>query len=516
MNLEIGSAVSKGVLCAAYVAWAAHANVAWGDENKRETNIRAGHGRTIVSVGGMEASFRSRAGRAAPQYDHPRPRLVGFSPYIAIATTDEGHPLGHDLEFEHDLQSSYIGSPISPPGSPDFVIGILDSGSDANLALGTHAYTLGLTGSNLTPNTVPIGGVGGLVDASITMPIGYFAAGLSAVSTFGSLDTSVVVGHSNVCGLAGPAINCGSGEVFTAVMGMPFLSFYNTIINVDQPLSRILDGVTYTGPDVLFQGVLEPLPQYAHEVSLTFGGLGLGATTASYFPDFEDLETPIFPTLLSLFAGTIPTGGSFFATILVGEGELSSTNPPIQITVLVDTGAQSSIISSGVAADLSLPFESDFPVDVCGVGGLVEDVPGYYLDYVKISARGGELEFSKAPFVVLDLPSSSGSVLDGILGMNFFWNRNIAIEPALGGVSVLHVSAPIPVAYGDNDVDFDVDSTDAEFFVSCVSGANSLDINPECDHLDGDEDGDVDLEDFRRFQLCYSGADLTADPNCGN
>ena len=43
------------------------------------------------------------------------------------------------------------------------------------------------------------------------------------------------------------------------------------------------------------------------------------------------------------------------------------------------------------------------------------------------------LEFSHVPFIVLDMESSEGGALDGILGMNFFWNRNIVLEPTTTG-----------------------------------------------------------------------------------
>ena len=259
----------------------------------------------------------------------------------------------------------------------------------------------------------------------------------------------------------------------------------------------------------------EPLPTFQRTIALELGGLSPVVTTANYYPDFADLETPVIPTLLSLFAGTIPGGGAFFTTIYVIEGEPGPTNPAQAMRVMVDTGAQSSIMSSAMAANLSLPFEPDFTVDVCGVGGLVEGVPGFHLDYIKINARGGALEFSRAPFVVLDLPSPEGGVLDGILGMNFFWNRNVIFEPLPLGIGFFHVSDPVPFAYGDSDVDLDVDAPDAETLVSCVTGPGVGTLNPVCDHLDGDDDGDIDLIDFQRFQLCFSGSGVTTDASCG-
>jgi hypothetical protein len=249
---------------------------------------------------------------------------------------------------------------------------------------------------------------------------------------------------------------------------------------------------------------------------MEFGGL-MPVTTASYYPVFdpEDLVTPLFPTMLSFTPLSIPLGGAFFATIQVAEGEPGPTNPTQSMRVMVDTGAQSSIMSPGMAANLGLPMTADFPVSVCGVGGLVEDVPGYFIDYVKITAWGGFLEFSQAPFVIIDLESPEGGPLDGVLGMNFFWNRNIIFEPSVTGSGFFHVSDPIPVAFGDTDVDFDVDGADAAYFVSCLTDPGSETINAECTHLDADEDADIDLADTARFQRCFSGADMTADPDCG-
>ena len=168
-----------------------------------------------------------------------------------------------------------------------------------------------------------------------------------------------------------------------------------------------------------------------------------------------------------------------------------------------------------MAANRSLPLTPDFYVDVCGLGGLVEDVEGFYIDYVKINARGGALEFSNAPFVIIDLPSPEGGVLDGVLGMNFFWNRNVIFDPSLTLSSFLHVSDPIPLAYGDFDHDLDVDEDDFAFFQDCSSGPSILFTDPACNEVDADGDGDIDQDDFGIFQVCICGSGNAADPNCG-
>jgi hypothetical protein len=480
----------------------------------RATSIRMGPGGTIIAVHPRSSALRATAA-TAPSYPFPRPRLTGFSPLIAVTTSDKRRSLFDDLLYEHELESSFAGTPLNGPADVNFVVGVLDSGADVDLAAGSAADILGLFGSRLTSNVIPIVGVGDPVDTMVTYPIGIFAAGLSAVDQNGRLDLNSVVGHSNVAALAAPPIDCGNGEAVTAFVGMPFLAFYNSVIRVDTPRKITVDGEVFRGPDVRIQDPFDPLPDFPRSVSMAFGPQG-GATTASFFPDFEDLETPFFPTLLSLGSGALSTGGGFFAEIFLREGESSPDNPAQQKRLLVDTGAQSSIISPGVAADLSLPREPDFTVTVCGVGGLVDGVPGYYVDFVKINASGGPLQFSRAPFIVLDLPSPEGGPLDGILGMNFFWNRNVIFEPALTGSSFVDVSDPIPVAFGDSDVDFHVDAADASFFFACMTGPNSTGVSPECDHLDVDFDGSIDLSDLAKLQNCFSGPERLADPTCAD
>lgn len=485
----------------------------------RETSIRAGSTRTITSIKRIPQPKENRkisdggvAGEVDP-YPFPRPRFVGFSPLVAITTSDQRRT-PFEFVFEHDIESRYVGNLLNGTSNQNFVIGILDTGAVVDLAAGSGAEILGLTGPFLTENILPLGGVGGSLDALITQPVAIFAAGLSSVNNLGLLDFDAVVGHSNASLVAAPPISCGTGEVISAVIGTPFLSFFNTVIRVDTPVKVNAFGKTFFSPDVTIQQGFVDIP-IAHSFSMEVSGSFPNVTTANFFPDLEDLETPIVPTMLSLAPFALPTSGVYFVNVLAREGPADFNNFPTSMRMMVDTGAQSSIISPAMAANLNLPFEPDFTVDVCGVGGSVSDIPGYWVDYVKISALGGPLEYSKVPFIVLDLLSPEGGSLDGVLGMNMFWNRNVVLEPNLSGSSFFSVSAPIPVAFGDNDVDFDVDESDAAYFIDCMTAPDSGAANPECLHLDIDEDDDVDIFDFSAFQRCYSGFDVTADPACG-
>ena len=433
-------------------------------------NIRLSNGLKIVSVHPLNEVSEAPKGLqiAAEPLPYSQPPLAGFSPLIAIATSDRRS--FEDFAFEHALAGSYVGQPLVAPAEENFVIGVLDTGSVVDLAAGASADILGLRGNYLSSTSFPIGGVSGTIDAYITQPIGVFAAGLGAVGANGTLDLSQVVGHTNVTALASPPIACDNGEEISAVVGTPLLAFYTTVIRVDQPRRVVVRDKTYIGPDIQIVNSYSPSPQeYPRRIPLELGGMS-PVTTASYyaFPNFADIfgpMEPMTPTLLSMVALSIPTGGAFFTDIGVLNGQPGPLNPIQNMRVLVDTGAQSSIMSSNIAAKLNLPLEPDFTAQVCGIGGMNE-VAGYYVDFVRINAMGGAMEFARVPFVILDMDSPEGGSLDGIIGMNFFWNRNLVLEPISSGTAFLHVSDPMPYAYIDLNLDDMVDVMDFAIFAS--------------------------------------------------
>ena len=432
--------------------------------------------------------------------ERPRAPLAGFTPLVAVSLSNERR--GDDFNWEHTLRSTYSGSPIAGNPATNYTIGVLDTGASVDLIGRADAANFGINSSRwLTPNFAPLSGSAGQVDAPITQPLGFFAQGVSAIDGNGRLDTSQLVGHSNVSAVVIPENGDESLDIIPTVVGIPMLTFYNSIIRNDRIRTVEFNGEMTETPDV------EIVPQssfndsilndYSRSIPMTFSPI---ATTASYsglnFGDPLNPE-PQTPTLLSLFAGTIPTGGSFFANVNLGQGELSPTNPIRELTMLVDTGAEASIISQGVAANLNLDLRNpDFEIDVAGIGGLLEDVPGFYVDFTRINASGGAMEWDRAPFVVLDLPSPEGGTLDGVLGMNLFWNRNVIFQPDLTGSSFFHVSDPLygpEVLLGDVDFDLDLDAADIDL-VMAARGGDFETADPAIYDLDRDNvvgDGDV-------------------------
>jgi len=470
----------------------------------RQSGLRLANGLKVTSVtpSAQSPGPSGRLSIAGESGSLPRPPMAGFSPLVAIVTSDRRST--DDFDWEHALTSAYVGRPLNPPAERNFVVGVLDTGSTVDLAAGESREILGLKGRYLTPSEVPIGGVSGMIDARVTAPIGVFAAGLGAIKPDGQLDLSKLVGHTNVAALASPPIECDTGESISAIVGTPLLAFYTTLINVNQPRRVTVGDRVYISPDVqITRSYKPPSSVYRHRIPMELRGLS-PVTTASYyaFPDLSDWENllgewqPLTPTLLSMFAFSMPTGAAFFADVGVLQGSPGPLNMLRTARMLVDTGAQSSVISSNIAAKLNLPLEPDFTARICGIGGSSE-APGYYLDFVRIDAMGGALEFTRVPVIVLDMESPAGGSLDGILGMNLFWNRNVVLEPTTSGTAFLHVSAPVPYAYIDLNFDDVVDALDYAVFAAAWQTTPADPAwNPRCDFF---LDEIIDARDLEAF-----------------
>jgi hypothetical protein len=66
-----------------------------------------------------------------------------------------------------------------------------------------------------------------------------------------------------------------------------------------------------------------------------------------------------------------------------------------------------------------------------------------------------------------------------------------------------------PVMRGDFDRDGDVDGSDVQTFVACLSGP-AVAPGPACAGMDFEPDGDVDMVDFGVLQCCVSGVNRPA------
>ena len=172
---------------------------------------------------------------------------------------------------------------------------------------------------------------------------------------------------------------------------------------------------------------------------------------------------------------------------------------------MVDTGAQITVISSGVGSRLGLdPANPDFEVDIQDVTGEITIHPAFYIDSLQIPALGDWLEFTNVPVVLLDVDSPEGGTLDGIIGMNLMVNFNLVLRG--GGMfgqdppslAYEFIRTPIIGDIAPEGGDGFVDLLDFAILADAwLTTSASAGWNPKADLAPvGNPDGKVDFQDL--------------------
>jgi hypothetical protein len=390
--------------------------------------------------------------------------LGGFIPLVGIgmtrqfATADD--PDGGDTFFLSQVSDTWGGTPLGSAagGTPYFDLALLDTGSAADIItlsssdsnhfgmdVGYSGNTDGFQGTN----TQPIFGATGEVELTIEDPLGIYAGGLAHSSTDGTkltMDTSSLRGQTSVSVLEAPA-----SWKLPNVMGLPTAAQHGIVIRNSQPQVFQYQGRTVRSPEVDLitlgtgaqQGItrrtnlrLNPSASFiagpVYSPSLDLGGLG---------GNLDLHENPQSPTVVD--------SGGLYVDVDVTNGSNSVQGKPI----LLDTGADITVLSEVFAASLGLDITQktpDFRLEVEGSGGVVNGVPGYYVDQLKINAVGGAVTLNHVPVAVLDVPNPTepANTSDAILGMNLFTDRDLVIDavPAAtgnGSSPRLYISDPV-------------------------------------------------------------------------
>lgn len=476
-----------------------------------------------------------------PVYIYPidSPPIDGFIPWLVVLATDAR--LGA-LELHTVPQYGTVGNFRTASPANDYAIGILDSGASTHLMSNEAATRLGLfSGANdlITPFQVELTGATGSVFAWVSEPLGIFVDGLDAINPATlQLDPgrfANMLGQSNMSMIVGQDVPPGGADLPTAI-GVPLMVYrnpntgvsrrYTAVIRNDQEVTVNRDGREYTGPlvDLYWDVGDNEIPVYTEWLPLQLRPEG--ATSIEYFPCIEifsgdcppgGADAPQTPSLASMFS--IPIQSLFFVSAesgvdLYDKGRSSIANDEF----LFDTGAQITVVGSGIASRLALnPNLPEFEVEVQGANGETTMEPGFYLDAIEIPTLGEWLTYTNVPVVYLDVASPEGGTLDGIIGMNLFVEYNLVLHG--GGLSgmpnpelryqrlVLRVDA-------DFDDDDDVDQADFGHLQQCYSGASVPQATADCQNTLLDFDADVDADDFDLFQACVSGPNVPAAPNC--
>lgn len=540
-SLKLGG-LSAGCLLAGCLLWALPAVA---DESqptpgwkRQAVNLRAAGGlqvRAVYAPPGKPVPFRGKYHRPVPAELQPQgatanglhvgvinsPSIAGFIPWIA-ATATNAH---NNDEYAAAPESSMVGSPLVPDPSVGYCVGLYDTGASTSVIGYASANQLGIYAAGYTTgNTVAVTGVTGSVDCATSKPMGLFIDGLQTIdpSTL-ILDTSGMMGASNFSSLVAPEPDPGMPDLFTAI-GAPLAAMLHTVVRNDQPITRVVNGQTYTAPTIhVYNDASDPgIPEYPNSLLLSF--LPAGAASVSYFPcilpEFfgcPDEDKPMYP---SLVGGESLLQALFFLNESNGLDLADGIYNRTFYKFIVDTGSQLTVIGSSVVSRLHLPTGSpEFQVEVQGVDGQIMYRPGFYLDLVDIpvlSPTGESLAFTQVPVVYLDVasPECTTCKLDGILGMNLLEKYNFVVHGGLYEGEPPSITFERVAIFGDLDGDYDVDADDLAALQACFSGPGVLSAGQGCDAFDADGDGDVDVADFGAFQACFSGTDVAANPGC--
>lgn len=475
---------------------------------------------TLLAAPPAGTTSTATAGTVSNVIDSPP--VDGFVPWIVVAPTDEALDAETTGIYDSIPSSYYIGDP--PSGTDpqtDYFIGLFDTGASSHVIGYENAVRAGLYNSiYLTEkNYVTVTGVTGSVDAHVTMPYALFMDGLDALEPNQPGESEMIlptiagmVGEYNVSTLIGK--NPGSNPDLATAIGTPMSVFYDTQIEVDQPITVVHDGTEYTAPRITFYEKGSSSPSYANYIPLELKPAG--STTVQYITygiDFEDwLDDPFSfefdysPLTPSVVIGTSSQSLFFIHGVDLSEGSRTAQD---KNRFMLDTGAQVTVIGSRIAARLGLhPDNKEFEVDIEGVSGDVVQVPGFYVDSLSIPGMGQWLEYTNVPVILLDIASPEGGTLDGIIGMNLFTEYNLILraggfmledDPRLeferiAGDLVTGDIAPQPVDGKVDLLDYSV------FSASWMATDADANWNADADFVStGSSEGVINLDDLSVF-----------------
>ncbi len=370
--------------------------------------------------------------------------IGGFQPWVAFTLTDEFSTENQDeLFFVAEVDSTYNANRALPDqGMPEFAVGLLDSGSQVNLLQWQTMLDFDLPGTGFTGTEfIPAVGVGGTELLRVEDPLGIYASGLQN-ATSGTPGTALDV--PNLTTLRGLKSNAPATAPIDSqlpnVVGLPMMSTHTTVIRNSQPQFVESNGTTFRAPSVEFLPLGAAIPgDFTRRAALSLDVNPLfGTTEPLYVFNVNNVlsglplhEDPATPTAV---------GGAFFTDL-----DLTNNGTTRTAEVFFDTGAQVTVVNELLAAQLGFDVvndEPEFTVPILGVGGTLTEIPGFTVDQLVLPAVGGNFVANDVPVVVLtEVPNPLGAgILDGILGTNVFWDRDLVVDP---NGSRLWISDPV-------------------------------------------------------------------------
>ncbi len=360
--------------------------------------------------------------------------IGGYQPLVAVSMTNEDTV--DDLDFFAVNTDTYLanGLPganaLASNGSPHYRVALLDTGAQVHLMTAGAITDFDFAGNNLLgTEVIGLGGAGGTEFGTIHDPTGIYVTGFSNATGGASLslNTSSLVGQYNVSivGANNPA------SLLPDVVGLPLASQYTTVINADQRKEIVVGSEVFESPEVQMLPFGDPgIPNITLTAPLQLLPGSAFASPPAFFPNLGLPDPNDFhqdPSIPSNIPGAMFIQGDIFNNGVAQNDML----------MFFDTGAQVTVVSELVASNLGFDVVLDTPeftVEIQGAGGVVLDVPGFFVESFSLDTVGGSFALTNVPVIVLDVPDPRDgiNIVPAIIGTNLFADRNIVINPEPG------------------------------------------------------------------------------------
>ena len=235
-------------------------------------------------------------------------------------------------------------------------------------------------------------------------------------------------------GASNPLIELAMGEI--NIIGMPAIR--QRVIEIDpSPMTEGAGDMDMSDLEDLMPG-LELLSQ--------MGNIGAGPAIRlhgpTYRPKTVDLEVPLTYVNYARLKNPNDRGPmpALSENFVIKNIELQQGDRRTQGDWLFDTGAPASMISKELASQLGLYNEQgiaqrqpDFSLPLGGIGGAVQQAPGYRIERLRIPAADGRIIEYRGAYVIVhdvstELDNGEHVTLDGIFGTNL-------LLPTVAGLS---------------------------------------------------------------------------------
>ena len=351
--------------------------------------------------------------------------IQASSPHVFMALTDELDPDEGVFTSEPRAPSRGNFFPLDQP--TNYEVAVYDTGSPATIMGRSEFENYGIRAAGFAgTEPTPVGGVGDTVNAINSDPLGVFVTGFDSLLTNPRTGEQTVDKSRLKGSITNSVLYADVGVDLPNLIGTSTSTFYTTVMNYGDPRILEFGDETFRSPNVTLHDLgslpkpdrriglkLEPGAFGAPAFLINLGGVGLGT-------DLRD--NPSVPTV----------AGSFFVSADITNQGITRSRDAI-----LDTGAQASIVSEQLAAELGFDVindDPDFVVRIAGVTGESDEVPGFYADEFFLPGTDGGLKLKDVPLIVFNLtdPRDGANTLPALIGMNVFAARDVTLNPEPG------------------------------------------------------------------------------------